>query len=157
MEMFLLWGALLLFVGWIVLRKYREMEADAAASGAAIDVHEAMWVKAIACTTSLTEQEAAALLADGMPAGEIVSTWDAERSAYCFRCELPDGSAPMYFTAEFAPTAGGTRLTLTRQKTLLHGRRDSVMWLPGYLKAKLGATDFHWTKDEGYMRRGGIR
>lgn len=156
MEMLLLWGALLLLVGWIVLSNRRMKEADAAASGAAIDAHAATWVRAIDCTTPLTGQEAAARLADGTPAGELVSTWDAERSAYCFRSELPDGSAPMYFTAEFTPIAGGTRLTLTRQRPLLHGRRDCLMWLPGYLKEKLGATDFRWTMKDGYRPGGTI-
>lgn len=155
MEMFLLWGALLLFAGWIVLRNRQTMEADAAASGAAIDAHEATWVRAIACTIRLTDQDAAARLADGTPAGELVSTWDAERSAYCFRSVLPDGSAPMYFTAEFTRIPAGVRLTLTRQRTFLNGRRDCVIWLPGYLTAKLGATDFCWMVDEGYRRRKG--
>lgn len=152
--MMLLWGLVMLLLGVIVWNTMRTMEKDASNAGAPIDIHEATRVTAISCRTALTAQEAAARLAEGVPAGELISTWDAEQAAYCFRSELPDGSAPMYFSVEFAQTAEGTKLTLTRQRTLLHGRRDCVMWLPGYLAAKLGATDFHWTLDGGAAYRG---
>ena len=147
MERMLLFVVVLAIVAVIVAGKLREDRASASAAGAAIGIHEATRVKGLICHIPMSAQEAAARLADGTVAGELVSTWDAERGAYCFRSELPDGSAPMYFAAEFTPVQGGTRLSLTRQRTILHGRRDAILLLPGCLKAKLQATDFRWITD----------
>lgn len=152
----ILWAMLMLLVGWIVWSNRKEKEADSAASGLHIDPMMARWLRTISCSIPLTEQEAAARLSDGVPAGELVCKWDAERGAYCFRSELPDGNAPMYFAARFAPCDGGLRLTLTRLSGLERGRPGCIMWMPGYLKAKLGATQFSYTMDEHAVREGRV-
>jgi len=148
----LLWAGILLGVGAIVRARIKDQEDSSARAGLGINAHEATWLHTLSCSVPLEPAEITARLADGIPAGELVCTWDAERSAYCFRSELPDGSAPLYFAAELSPLPAGTRVTLTRQKSLLHGRRDGVLLLPGYLAMKLRATDFTWTKYEGGIR-----
>lgn len=152
----LLWAAFLLGAGAIVRARMKDMEDASARVGLGINAYDATRLHTLSCSVPLEPPEISVRLADGMPAGELVCAWDAERRAFCFRSELPDGSAPLYFTVEFSPLTEGTRLTLIRQKTLLHGRRDGVMLLPGYLAAKLGATGFAWTKDEERLD-GGIR
>lgn len=128
----------------IVLGRFREMREETRRAGLPLGVREASTVWTLSCLTPLPKEAAAARLLDGLPAGGLVCAWDQDRRAYAFRSELPDGSVPLYCTAEFTPAEDGTVVTLHRQKNLLSGNRDVILRMSGHLQEKLEARNFSW-------------
>lgn len=128
----------------IVLGRFRDMKESTREAGLPLGVREASTVWTLYCHTPLSAADAAARLLDGVPAGGLVCAWDADRLAYAFRSELPDGSVPLYCTAEFTPAEDGTFIVFHRQKNLLSGNRDVILRMSTFLQEKLAAERFSW-------------
>lgn len=127
----------------IVLMRWRMLKAE----NAGIGLREASAIRAFVCMTRLPADEIGRRLADGVPAGDLVCTWDAERRLYCFRSELPDGSIPVYCRLIVRQEQAGTRVKLIRQKALLSGERDVLLRMHGFLAQKLMSEEITWTTD----------
>lgn len=145
MELAIFWLMVMALAALIVLGRFRMLREEAEKGGTKLGVREASMLRTLRCTCPLTAAEVAPRMTDGVPAGGLLCAWDRERDAYCFRSELPDGSIPQYFEVSLEQLAEGTRITLTRQRDLLHGGKDVVMRLSGFLTQKLGAADYAWT------------
>lgn len=141
------WLIVMAVAALIVLGRLRMLREDAAAGGTALGFREASRIRTLTCISPMTAAEVTARLVDGVPAGELLCTWDGERGAYCFRGELPDGSIPLYCTVDLEQTAEDTRVTLTRHRSLLKGNSSVVMRLSGFLTRKISAAGYAWTTD----------
>lgn len=147
MELGIFWLIVMGIAALIVLGRFRMLRKEAEQCGTKLSIREASVVRTLSCICPLTAAEVASRMLDGVPAGDLVCTWDQERGAYCFRSELPDGSIPQYFKLSVLQLPEGTRITLTRQRDFLHGGKDVVMRLSGFLTHKLGATNYSWMTD----------
>lgn len=127
----------------IVLMRWRMLKEE----NAGIGLREASAIRAFCCMTRLAPDEISARLSDGLPVGDLVCTWDAERRLYCFRSELPDGSIPVYCSLTVRVESAGTRVQLVRQRALLRGERDVLLRMRGFLVQKLETEEITWTTD----------